>query len=281
MIATTQELLHAARTGGYAVGAFNVYNLEGVKAVIAAAEQEHSPVMLQLHPGALNYGGQPLMALCLTAAKLAKVPAVVHLDHSISAVAISNALAAGLLSIMADGSHLSYDENVTFAREMATLAHARGAAVEAELGRLSGTEDSLTVSEFEARLTDPVQAVDFVTRTGIDTLAICIGNVHGVYPGEPQLDFERLAALRAAVNVPLVLHGASGLAEGLIRESIAMGITKINVNTELRHAFIDALRKRLNQPPSPDLVELAEEGVAAMQAVVAEKLVQFGSKGKA
>jgi tagatose 1,6-diphosphate aldolase GatY/KbaY len=281
MITTTQELLRAAQTGGYAVGAFNVYNLEGVKAVIAAAEVERSPVMLQIHPGALKYGGQPLVALCLTAAKWASVPAAVHLDHSSSAKAIGEALAAGLPSIMADGSHLPYEENVAFTREMTTLAHARGAAVEAELGRISGTEDDLTIAEFEARFTDPEQATDFVVQTGVDALAVCIGNVHGVYNHAPALDFSRLAAIREAVDVPLVLHGASGLPEHMVRESIALGITKLNVNTELRGAFIASLRERLVQPESPDLVVLLDSSVAAMQTVVAEKLRQFGSSGRA
>lgn len=281
MITTTQELLRVAQAGGYAVGAFNVYNLEGVKAVIAAAESECSPVMLQIHPGALKYGGPPLVALCLSAAEHARVPAAVHLDHSSSPKAIGNALDAGLPSVMADGSHLSYAENVAFTRQMTELAHARGAAVEAELGRISGTEDGLTVAEFEARFTDPEQAADFVSQTGVDALAVCIGNVHGHYYREPALDFARLAAVRAAVDVPLVLHGASGLPEQMVRDSIALGITKINVNTELRDAFIGALRGRLAQPGSPDLVELLDGGVAAMQAVVAGKLRQFGSTGRA
>ncbi len=281
MITTTQALLRLAQAGGYAIGAFNVYNLEGVKAVIGAAESECSPVMLQIHPGALKYGGPPLVALCLSAAERARVPVAVHLDHSSSPKAISEALDAGLPSVMADGSHLSYAENVSFTREMAELAHARGAAVEAELGRISGTEDGLTVAEFEARFTDPRQAADFVAQTGVDALAVCIGNVHGKYHREPDLDFPRLAAVRAAVDVPLVLHGASGLPEHMVRESIALGITKINVNTELRDAFIGALRDRLAQAGSPDLVELLDGGVAAMQAVVAEKLRQFGSSGRA
>ena len=137
----------------------------------------------------------------------------VHLDHSTSADDIRAALAAGITSIMADGSHLPYADNIAFTREMAALAKARGGAVEAELGRISGTEDGLTVAEFEARFTDPDQAADFVAQTGIQALAVCIGNVHGRYPGQPRLDFERLAAIREAVSTPLVLHGASGLPE--------------------------------------------------------------------
>ncbi len=151
---------------------------------------------------------------------------------------------------MADGSHLDYAANVDFTRAMAELAHARGAAVEAELGRLSGTEDGLTVEEYAAKLTDPQQAADFVERSAADMLAVCIGNVHGRYPGEPQLDFERLAAIRRAVAVPLVLHGASGLPPAQISQAIALGICKFNVNTEVREAYLGALEAGAGRPQS-------------------------------
>ena len=278
---STTKLLEQAAAGGYAVGAFNVYNLEGARAVAAAAEAARSPVMLQLHPGALGHGGSGLLALCLAIAHDATVPMAVHLDHSSEAEAITAALAAGITSVMADGSHLTYEENVVFTREMTALAHAKGAGVEAELGRISGTEDGLTVPEFEARFTNPDQAADFVVATGVDALAVCIGNVHGRYPHEPKLDFERLQALREVVSVPLVLHGASGLPDDIIRQAIELGITKLNVNTEVRQAFVDALQERLSTAPKPDLVPLMEEAVAAMQRVVAAKIALFGSAGKA
>lgn len=281
MLASTLDLLRAARAGGYAIGAFNVYNLEGVQAVVRAAEAESSPAMLQLHPASLKQGGPPLVALCLAAARDARVPMAVHLDHASSAEDIRAALAAGMTSIMADGSHLPYEENADFTRRMADLAHGHGGAVEAELGRLSGTEDGLTVAEYEARLTDPGQSADFVARTGIDALAVCIGNVHGRYRGEPRLDFERLAAIHRAVPVPLVLHGASGLPEALVSRSIALGVCKLNVNTEVREAYIGALKERLASPRTPDLVELMQAAVAAMQAVVVAKLRLFGSCGRA
>jgi tagatose 1,6-diphosphate aldolase GatY/KbaY len=274
-------LLAEADQGGYALGAFNVYNLEGVRAVIAAAEAAHSPAMLQLLPSALQFGGPPLVALCLAAAGASSVPIAVHLDHCASAAEIRAALAAGVPSVMADGSHLEYAENVAFAREMTALAHGEGSAVEAELGRLTGTEDGLTVAEYEAKLTDPAQAAEFVAQTEIDALAICIGNVHGRYPGEPRLDFERLAAIREAVSVPLVLHGASGLPEPMVRRAIELGVRKFNVNTEVREAYLDALRARLTAPKPPDLLDLMRDVVAAMQPVVEAKLRLFGSVGRA
>ncbi|MEL6152054.1 MAG: class II fructose-bisphosphate aldolase, partial [Chloroflexota bacterium] len=208
MLAKTADLLYAAQSGGYAVGGFNVYNLEGVKAVVTAAEANNSPALLQLHPGALAHGGEPLMALCLSAAQHSNAPVAVHLDHCSDAAVIGRSLAAGLPSVMADGSHLEYGENVSFVHAAVEQAQAVGAVVEGELGRISGTEDGLTVETMNARMTDPDEAADFVVQTGLDMLAVCIGNVHGRYPFPPQLDFERLAAIRACVEVPLVLHGA-------------------------------------------------------------------------
>jgi tagatose 1,6-diphosphate aldolase GatY/KbaY len=280
MLASMGLLLRDAMTGGYAIGAFNVYNLEGVRAVVSAAEAHHSPVMLQLLPSALQHGGRPLVALCLEAAQGAHVPVVVHLDHSTATDDITTALTAGMTSVMVDGSHLSYHDNVTFTRDMASLAHAHRAGVEAELGRLSGTEDGLTIPEYEAKLTDPAQAADFVSQTGVDALAVCIGNVHGRYRSEPRLDFARLAAIRQAVSVPLVLHGASGLPAETVQRSIALGVHKFNVNTEVREAYISTLRQRLQAARSPDLLELMQDAETAMQAVVAEKLRLFGCVGR-
>lgn len=281
MLVSMIDLLAAARAGGYAVGAFNVYNLEGVRAVVAAAEEARSPAMLQLHPAALAAGGAPLLALCLAAARGARVPLAVHLDHAAERAAIEQALAEGGLSVMVDGSHLPYEDNLAFTQAMTALARARGAAVEAELGRLGGTEDGLTVAERDARLTDPARAADFVACTGVDALAVCIGNVHGRYSGEPQLDFERLAAIRAAVTVPLVLHGASGLPEALVRRAIALGVCKLNVNTEVRAAYVGALREGLRANASADLLDLMTGAVDAMRAVVAERMRMFGSAGRA
>lgn len=281
MLVPTKQMLKAAAAGGYAIGAFNVYNLEGTKAVIAAAEAQHSPVLLQIHPSALTYGGPPLVALCVSAAREAAVPAAVHLDHSSSEGDIQAALRTGVSSVMADGSHLPYEGNMAFTSKMTQLAHAQDAAVEAELGRISGTEDGLTVPEFEARFTNPQQAAAFVDATAVDALAVCIGNVHGRYPRPPQLDFERLAAIRAAVDVPLVLHGASGIPAEMVQESIKLGIAKLNVNTEVRQAYLQALREGLAAQPGKDLLPLMQQAVAAMQAVVAEKIALFGSAGRA
>ena len=281
MLTGTTALLRSARDGGYAIGAFNVYNLEGVRAVVAAAEAGSSPAMLQVHPAALKHGGRPLAALCLAAAREAAVPTAVHLDHSASIADIRAALDAGLASVMADGSDLPYADNVAFTRSATALVHERGGIVEGELGRLTGTEDDLTVPENLAKLTDPDQAVDFVAHTGVDALAVCIGNVHGRYRSEPRLDFERLSAIGRAVHVPLVLHGASGLPDAMVRRTIELGVCKLNVNTEVREAYLGALKRRLDSARPPDLLELMQGSVRAMQEVISAKLRLFGSAGMA
>lgn len=281
MLSSTQELLETARRNIYAIGAFNVYNLEGVKAVINAAEATQSPTMLQLHPSALKYGKSPLVALCLEAAHTANVPVAVHLDHSTSAIDILKALDAGVRSIMADGSPLPYKENLQFTREMTQIAHARGAVVEAEIGRISGTEDGLTIAEKEAKMTDPDQAVEFVQATQVDALAVTIGNVHGEYKSPPRLDFPRLERIRSLLPIPLVLHGASGLPESMISRSIQLGVCKFNVNTEVRQAYMEALKAEVCAAGSKDLLEVTGEAIAAMEEVITEKLHLFGSVGKA
>lgn len=278
MLTSTQELLETARRNAYAIGAFNVYNLEGVKAVVNAAEACRSPTMLQLHPSAVKYGKLPLISLCLAAARAATVPIAVHLDHSTSAADIQLALGAGVRSIMADGSPLPYAQNLAFTREMADLAHRYGAVVEAEIGRISGTEDGLTVTEKEAKMTDPEQALEFVTQTGVDSLAVTIGNVHGDYKSPPRLDFARLKRIRHLLQIPLVLHGASGLPESMISESIRLGVCKFNVNTEVRQAYLLSLQAGVCAGGGDrDLLEIAEEAIAAMQVIITEKFQLFGS----
>ncbi|XP_074305068.1 uncharacterized protein LOC141639999 [Silene latifolia] len=277
---STKDLLLHAEKGGYAIGAFNVYNLEGVAAVIAAAEEECSPAILQIHPGALKQGGLPLIACCLSAAKQTTIPVAVHFDHGTSKQELLEILELGLDSLMVDGSHLPFDDNVLYTKYICQLAHKKNMFVEAELGRLSGTEDDLTVEEYEAKLTDFGQARDFIDKTGIDALAVCIGNVHGKYPAAgPNLRLDLLEDLRALTsekNVSLVLHGASGLPMELVKRCIELGVRKFNVNTEVRKAYMDSLAS-----PGNDLVNVMASAKEAMKAVVAEKMRLFGSAGKA
>lgn len=279
MLTDMRAILGGAQSAGYAVGAFNVYNLEGVLAVIGAAEATASPAILQLHPGSLREGGVALVVLCLAAAGRAAVPVAVHLDHSPTHEAMRIALAAGVGSLMADGAGRPYDENVAFTAEAVALAGS--ALVEGELGLLSGSEDGLEVAARDAKMTDPAQVPGFVAATGIGALAVCIGNVHGPYAGEPRLDFARLAAIRDATALPLVLHGASGLPDTMIARAIALGVCKFNVNTEVRAAYLATLRERLNGPAKVDVPDLMRDTIAAMRAVVAGKIQLFGSAGRA
>ncbi|MEM9092794.1 MAG: class II fructose-bisphosphate aldolase [Cyanobacteria bacterium P01_F01_bin.53] len=281
MLTSTKELLDAAQKHSYAVGAFNLYNLEGVKAVVNAAEAENSPAMIQILPNVLEYGGSPLVALFLEAADSAKVPVSVHLDHCDDRATIETALKAGVQSILADGSKFPLAENLAFTREMTVLAHSQEATVEAEIGRISGTEDDITVAEWEAKMTDPEQAKDFVAESGVDFLAVTIGNVHGRYYREPNLDFERLARIRQLIDMPLVLHGASGLPASMIQQSIDLGVCKFNVNTEVRQKYLQFWREYGRSDDQPDLLDCQKSTTEAMQAVIAEKIRLFGSAGKA
>ena len=277
MLVGTQEILNQAVEGGFAVGAFNVYNLEGAKAVVQAAEQEHLPVIIQIHPTSILTDSKTLPALCLAAAKEATVLVSVHLDHSDSEDAIRASLIAGIRSVMADGSSLKFDRNVIFTRQCVKNVHSVGGFVEGELGRLSGTEDGLTIPEYEARYTNPEQASEFCIETGLDALAICIGNVHGKYLREPELDFGRLSSIRDAVSVPLVLHGGSGLPESMVRRSIELGVRKLNVNTELRNAYLGSLRDSLSLNTS-EITNVMDNAVEAMTSVVVEKIRQFAGR---
>lgn len=271
-------MLRKARSGTGAIGAFNVYNLEGALAVARAAEAAEEPVILQLHPASMSFGGTALIAACRDIAARATVPMAVQLDHACDEAAICAALAAGVDAIMADGSHLSLEENTKWTAQMTAIAHEHGASVEAELGKLAGEEDGLSVSEKEAKMTDPNSAAAFIKATNVDALAVTIGNVHGKYATpNPELDFARLDRIReAAGELPLVLHGASGLPEATVREAIARGICKFNVNTEVRAAAKKAVK--VGSDRGLDVLDLMKASADAMTPVVAEKINLFKSR---
>jgi len=291
MQASLNQLLIQARQQHYAVGAFNVYNLEGALAVIGAGEELDSPVMLQVLPSALAIGGRALIALCRAAADAAKIPVAVHLDHCSERKEIFTALDAGVGSIMADGSALSFEANVWFTSKMVELAAKFSADVEAELGCLTGTEDGLILEDDKEQLTRPDQALRFVRQTRVAALAVCIGNRHGAYATPPDLDFERLGAIAAKVSIPLVLHGTSGLPDEMIEQAVALGVCKFNINTEVRTAYLDRLTEYLtnsskNHPgflpgKKPELILLMQKGIGAMKEAVMAKIQLFGSVGKA
>jgi len=283
MLVTNDAVLRKAQAGGYAVGAFNTNNLEITHAIFQAAEKLHAPVIVQTSAGALRYAGKDyLPAIVRIHAQLSPVPATLHLDHGPSFELVIACLRLGYTSVMIDGSHLPFEENIALTKRVVEAAHAVGVSVEAELGRIVGAEEHVVVSDREAFMTDPDQAAEFVERTGIDALAVSIGNAHGFYKGEPNLDFDRLRAIRDNVDVPLVLHGASGIPDHQIRTAVSLGICKINIDTEIRHAFATAVRKYMAENPEQiDPRKILRPAIEAMQAVVERKIELFGSAGKA
>ena len=273
---SSREMLCKAQAGGYAVGAFNAENLEMAQAIIAAAEAENAPVMIQTTPGTLKYAGPECFSgLVGRLARDAKVPAALHLDHGNSYELAEKCAREGYTSLMIDGSKLPYEENIALTRRV--VAMAGSLPVEAELGTVGGKEDGM---EARPQYTDPDQAVDFVSRTGIASFAVAIGTAHGIYKGEPKLD--RLAEVQARVDVPLVLHGTSGVPEDQVRGCIARGICKVNYATELRQVFTAAVRQALAElPDAYDPKKYLAEGRKAVQARVQELIRLLGSSGKA
>ncbi len=280
---TNAELLARAMAGGYAVGAFNTNNLEITLSIVEAAVQERSPFILAVSPGAMKYAGVAyLAAIARVASDSTDVPMSLHLDHGTSLEEVKAALDHGFSSVMIDGSKLPFEENISLTRQAVEMARAAGASTEAELGRLVGVEDQISVSEREASMTDPAQAAEFVERTGIDALAVSIGNAHGWYKGEPKLDFERLREIRTRVSIPLVLHGASGIPDDMIREACAIGVDKINIDTEVRDAFRQAVARFVSENPEQiDPRKILAPAREAMREVVARKMRLFGCAGRA
>lgn len=283
MLVTGKEILQHAHQNGYAVGAFNVNNMEIVQAVISAAEQEKSPVIIQTSEGAIKYAGiDYLSAMVTLAARKASVPVALHLDHGTSYSTIINCIRNGWTSVMIDGSHHPLEENIAVTSEIVKVAHAVNVSVEAELGRLSGIEDNISVDEKDAIYTNPDEAVKFVKETGLDYLAIAIGTAHGKYKGVPKLDFERLDTIKKLVDIPLVLHGASGIGEGDLKKAISLGINKINIDTDIRQAFTDSVTSVIkNNPEEFDPRKICGPARDAMKQVVVNKMRIFGCSGKA
>jgi ketose-bisphosphate aldolase len=267
MLLTGTDALQEASRLGRALAAFTAYNLETVQAVVTAAEQTGSPVLLQAGSSAFRHAGRELLAtLALTAARQSPASVGVHLDHCRELGEVDACVKAGYTSVMIDGSHLDFADNVALTRAAVRIAHPAGVWVEAELGAIGGDEDVSTQARAGA-MTDPDQARSFVAETGADALAVAVGNVHGFSPHPVQLDLDRLGAIRERVDVPLVLHGASGLPAEQLRGAIALGVAKVNVNAELRRAYLRATEQALPDAlPGTDAVAV---WAAARAAVVA------------
>lgn len=280
---TLREVLAEAKRGNYAVGAFNTNNMEIVQAIVEAAEEEKSPVILQASQGALKYAGiEYITAMVQAAVRSVSVPVVLHLDHGTSFEQTMQCLKYGFTSVMFDGSKYPLAENIALTRKVAEVAHAMGASIEGELGKIGGTEDDISVAERDVLFTDPAEAEQFVAETQVDALAVAIGTAHGPYKGEPVLDFERLAAINSRVAAPLVLHGASGIPDASIKRAIEIGIQKINIDTELRQAFTRAVRQVVeHQPQEFDPRKILGPAKEEMKQIVKAKMRLFGCSGKA
>lgn len=303
---TNRELLTHAKQEGYAIGAFNINNMEILQAIISAAEAEKSPVIIAVSEGAIQYAGlRYIVSMVRTASEEISIPLSLHLDHGKDLEIIRKVMEGGFTSVMIDGSHLDFKGNISITKKVVEMAKERGISVEGELGRLKGIEEKVAVSEREAFLTDPDEAKEFVEKTGVDALAVAIGTSHGAYKfkGEPKLDFDRLEAIAKRLEIPLVLHGASGVpqqvlekaerfgaklpgAKGIpdeaIQKAIALGICKINIDTDLRLSFIGAIREILmTKPEEFDPRKILGPGREAIRQTVQAKMKLFGSSGKA
>ncbi|NLG29373.1 MAG: class II fructose-bisphosphate aldolase [Chloroflexi bacterium] len=280
-LVTSKELLLAALEGHFAVGAFNANNMEQVQGIVDAAVEEKAPVILQVSQGAIRYAGLETAAgLVKIAAAEANVPVVLHLDHGTDVDQNVRCLRAGFTSLMFDGSKKSYEDNVAITKQVSQIAHWCNIPVEAELGRVLQSTDSVTEADIQAAMTDPDQALDFCTRTGCDSLAIAVGSVHAMQTAAANLDIERIKAIRAKVSVPFVLHGSSGVTEESEVEAIGYGIAKINVATMLNVAFTEGLKKAIaTQPDTVDPRKLLMASRDAVKEVVRHKIRLFGSAG--
>lgn len=281
-LVTTKELLLDAQKRGYAVGAFNVENMEMVQAVAQAAEELKSPVIIQTTPSTVKYADLSYFyAMAKAAAEKASVPIVIHLDHGSSFELVMQAFHTGYTSIMIDGSHGTFEENIAVSKAVTDACHPAGIPVEAELGKVGGKEDDLDGGEGNP-YTDPVQAAQFVEKTRIDSLAVAIGTAHGVYKGIPKLDVERLSEIKKTVSIPLVLHGTSGVPDDAVQECIKRGICKVNYATDLRIAFTKGVNAVLRE--NPDTIDPKKYNAAGRDEVkkyVMEKMKVCGSVGKA
>lgn len=278
---TTKKMLQDAQDGHYAVGAFNVENMEMVMAVIEAAEEMNAPVIMQTTPSTVKYAGLGYyLANVKAAAERADIPVALHLDHGSSYGLAMQALRTGYTSIMIDGSHEGFEDNVVLTKAVVDACRPSGIPVEAELGKVGGKEDDLDGGDGDG-YTDPNQAKEFVERTGASSLAVAIGTAHGLYKGEPKLEQERLSNIRQVVSVPLVLHGASGVPDEAVREAIRRGICKVNYATELRIAYSNGIKEVLKT--DPDIIDPKKYGAIGKKYVktfVMEKIRNCGCVNK-
>jgi fructose-bisphosphate aldolase class II len=278
-------MIKQAWENGYAIGAFTAHNLETIKAVLLAAQEEQSPIMIQIGQKAINeMGMKPLKTAvdALVEHHNITVPICIHLDHSRQFEQTMEAARCGFQSLMFDGSALPFEDNIRITKTVVEVAKALGLGSEGEIGKIGGTEDDITVDEKDAMITTVSEALDFSERTGVDYLAVSIGTAHGVYKTTPQLKFDRLSEIKEAVKKPIVLHGGSGVPDDQVMEAVKRGVAKVNVDTELRQGFIGGVQAHWdNNRNDFILADVMNTGINAMKEVVKHKIRLFGSNGKA
>lgn len=281
MLKTLNDVLLPAKQKKYGVGLFNAVNLELARAVIETAEEKKAPVIVGTAEILLPFGPLKNVAdILVPMAKEASVPVVVHYDHGLTYEKCLEALKCGFSSIMYDCSTDPYEENVKKVAEMVKIAHAFGATVEGELGHVGDNEGAGKLNDPTAFYTDPGMALDYVKRTGVDALAIAVGNAHGAYKFPPKLDFERIKIIAKTVKIPLVLHGGSGLSDADFKQAIQCGIQKVNIFTDINVAAAKGAKKAITEGKQT-LTDLIPYEIEAVKPVVAEKMELFGSVQKA
>jgi fructose-bisphosphate aldolase class II len=283
MLLPLNYLLDAATADGYAVGSFNVASLEMIESVIVAAAQCHAPVIVSTSSAEARYlHPEIVQPIVKTLSEKHGVTCALHLDHGDSFALAIRCLRAGYTSLMFDGSHHTLDDNIRLTQQVVAAARAVGVAIEGEVGQLSGVEDDLAVATADAHLTDVVEATRFVEETGVDCLAVAIGNAHGFYIREPRLDFERLAQIHAAINLPIVLHGGTGISQTDIRRAVSLGIGKVNFASKVRRVYMHAIYQALEpDPTTTDVRAIMTAGKDAMVAEISRILEMLQSVGKA
>ncbi len=305
MLVSAKSVLIKARAHHYAVPAFNINNLEILKSVMRAAIELKSPVIVQTSEGAIEYAGMDYLIAMVRVAAEAPLPVVLHVDHGKDLKILKRAIDSGYTSVMFDGSSLAYDANIKSTKQVVKWAHAKDISVEAEIGAIAGMEDFVNVKARDAALTQPEQALAFAEATGCDSLAVAIGTAHGAYKfkGKTHLDIERLEKIAELVSLPLVLHGASGVLEDVvklaehygaklgkargvldedIKEAIKHGVAKVNIDTDLRLAFTAGIHEAVADLPQViDPRKLLESASLLITEVAKRKIRIFGSAGKA
>jgi fructose-bisphosphate aldolase, class II len=277
------ELLLRAQRDGFALGGFNVHNMEMLQAAVAAAETERAPLILQFNPANVQHAGLAYAAaMARAAAASASVPVVLHLDHGVDFAQTVQAIRHGFTSIMYDGTPFPLAANIAVTQQVCQAAHAAGLCVEGEIGQMGGQEEGVFTAEGAGTMSDPDEAARFVAETGVDSLAVAVGNVHGMQQAAPTLHLDRLEAIRRGVSVPLVIHGGSGVPNEVVKQAIALGVCKFNVATQLNQAFLTGFREVLAERPQETNPRAAlAQARHRVQEAVQEKLRAFGCSGRA